>query len=120
MHDVVRDVAISIAENQGFLVRFNENMEEWPEKDSCERSTAISLLSTELKRHPDGLECPKLELLQLFCDNEIDSPPTLPPNLFKGMKGLKVLTLFGMSLPSLPQSINVLQNPRPCILFIVR
>ena len=28
------------------------------------------------------------------------------------MKGLKVLSLFGMSLPSLPQSINVLQNLR--------
>ncbi|KAK7830151.1 putative disease resistance protein [Quercus suber] len=28
------------------------------------------------------------------------------------MKGLKVLSLFGMSFPSLPQSINVLQNLR--------
>ncbi|XP_030928032.1 probable disease resistance protein At4g27220 [Quercus lobata] len=110
MHDVVRDVAISIAENQGFLVRCNENMEEWPEKDSCERSTAISLVTVELKRHPDGLECPKLELLQLAF--EIDTLQTLPPNLFKGMKGLKVLSLFGMSFPSLPQSINVLQNLR--------
>ena len=109
MHDVVRDVAISIAENQGFLVRCNDKMEEWPEKGSCERSTAISLVSTELKRHLDGLECPKLELLQLLCYSSIS---TLPPNLFKGMKGLKVLTLFGMSLTSLPQSINVLQNLR--------
>ena len=110
MHDVVRDVAISIAENQGFLVRFNKKMEEWPEKDSCEHSTAISLGYEELKWHPDGLECPKLELLQLLCCS--DTLQTLPPNLFKGMKGLKVLTLFGMSFPSLPQSINVLQNLR--------
>ena len=70
MHDVVRDVAISIAENKGFLVRCNETMEEWPEKDSCERSTVISLISKELKMHPDGLECPKLELLQLSCDKD--------------------------------------------------
>ncbi|XP_075638775.1 disease resistance protein At4g27190-like [Castanea sativa] len=110
MHDVVRDVAISIAENQGFLVRINETMEEWPEKDSCECSTAISLVSKELKRHPDGLECPKLELLQLLSVS--DTLQMLPPNLFKGMKGLKVLFLFGMSFPSLPQSINVLQNLR--------
>ena len=41
MHDVVRDVAISIAENQGFLVRCNEKKEEWLEKDLCERSTEI-------------------------------------------------------------------------------
>ncbi|XP_075637695.1 putative disease resistance protein At4g27220 [Castanea sativa] len=116
MHDVVRDVAISIAENHGFLVRCNEKMEEWPEKDSCECSSAISLASTKFKRHPDGLECPKLELLQLhFGKLKIlacyTSPP-LPPNLFKGMKGLKVLSLVGLSLPSLPQSINVLQNLR--------
>ena len=62
-------------------------MEEWLEKVSCERSTAISLASKELKRHPDGLECPKLELLQLLCYSGISMPP---PNLFKGMKGLKV------------------------------
>ncbi|XP_050245319.1 putative disease resistance protein RGA4 isoform X2 [Quercus robur] len=110
MHDVVRDVAISIAENQGFLVRCKEKMEEWPEKDSCERSTAISLLTEELKRHPDGLECPKLELLQLAFDS--DTSQMLPHNLFNGMKGLKVLSLFDMSFTSLPQSINVLQNLR--------
>nr|POE54642.1 putative disease resistance protein [Quercus suber] len=110
MHDVVRDVAISIAENKGFLVRCNETMEEWPEKDSCEHSTAISLVSKELKRHPDGLECPKLELLQLSCDK--GTLQMLPPNLFTGMNGLKVLSLINMSFPSLPQSINVLQNLR--------
>ena len=110
MHDVVRDVAISIAENHGFLVRCNEKMEEWPEKDLCERSTAISLLSAELEWHPDGLECPKLELLQL--ESKKTSQTLLPPNLFKGMKGLKVLTLSDMSLSSLPQSINVLKNLR--------
>ncbi|KAK9986986.1 hypothetical protein SO802_031937 [Lithocarpus litseifolius] len=116
MHDVVRDFAISIAEKRGFLVRCNETMEEWPEKDSCERSTAISLVSKKLKRHPDGLECPKLELLQLASKiNNWDALPLplpLPLNLFKGMKGLKVLSLFGISFPSLPQSINVLQNLR--------
>ncbi|XP_030924590.1 disease resistance protein At4g27190-like [Quercus lobata] len=95
MHDVVRDGAISIAENKGFLVRCNEAMEEWPEKESCERSTAISLVSKELKWHPDGLECPKLELLQLSCDK--DTLQMLPPNLFTGMNGLKC---------------NVLQNLR--------
>ncbi|KAK4581016.1 hypothetical protein RGQ29_024613 [Quercus rubra] len=109
MHDVVRDVAISIAENQGFLVRCNEKKEEWPEKDLCERSTAISLVSRELERHPDGLECPELELLLLEFKRRWQS---LPPNLFKGMKGLKVLSLTYMSFPSLPQSINVLQNLR--------
>uniref|UniRef100_A0A7N2M2M5 AAA+ ATPase domain-containing protein n=1 Tax=Quercus lobata TaxID=97700 RepID=A0A7N2M2M5_QUELO len=112
MHDVVRDGAISIAENKGFLVRCNEAMEEWPEKESCERSTAISLVSKELKWHPDGLECPKLELLQLSCDK--DTLQMLPPNLFTGMNGLKVLSLINMSFPSLPQSINTTKNKLIC------
>nr|XP_023924810.1 probable disease resistance protein At4g27220 [Quercus suber] len=117
MHNVVRDVATSIAENQGILVRYNEKMEEWPEKDLCERSTAISLVSKELKRHPDGLECPKLELLQLHLCGNHTWQTLLPPNLFKGMNGLKVLSMLGMSLPSLPQSIHFFENLRTLELF---
>ena len=109
MHDVVRDVAISIAENHGFLVQCNNEKEEWPQKETYEHST-ISLVSEKLKRHPDGLVCPKLELLQLLCSRR--TLQTLPANLFKGMSGLKVLSLRGMSFPLLPQSIHVLQNLR--------
>ena len=110
MHKLVQDATISIAAKHGFLVQFNDKMEEWPEKDLCERSTAISLVSRELKRYPDGLECPKLELLRLSCGKFTSS--TLPSNMFKGMNKLTVLSLQGMSFPSLPQSIRVLQNLR--------
>jgi hypothetical protein len=76
MHDVVRDVAISIAEEHGFLVRCDDKMEEWPEKDTYENYVAISLFSREMKKHPDGLECSKLELLQLSCSRRLftDAP----------------------------------------------
>ena len=40
----------------------------------------------------------------------------LPGNLFQGMKGLKVLSLRGMSFPSLLQSIHVLQNLRTLLM----
>uniref|UniRef100_A0A2N9GRM5 Uncharacterized protein n=1 Tax=Fagus sylvatica TaxID=28930 RepID=A0A2N9GRM5_FAGSY len=110
MHDVVRDVAISIADQQGFLVRCDDKMEEWPEKDTYEIYVAISLFSREMKKHPDGLECLKLELLQLSCGK--DTPQMLPAKMFQGMKELKVLSMPGMSFPSLPQSIQVLQNLR--------
>ena len=53
MHDVIRDVAISIADKQGFLVRCDDKMEEWPEKDTYGHYAAISLVSQEIKRHPD-------------------------------------------------------------------
>uniref|UniRef100_A0A2N9G9P5 AAA+ ATPase domain-containing protein n=1 Tax=Fagus sylvatica TaxID=28930 RepID=A0A2N9G9P5_FAGSY len=110
MHDVVRDVAISIAEEHGFLVGCDDKMEEWPEKDTYEIYVAISLFSREMKKHRDGLECSKLELLQLSCD--IDTPQMLPAKMFQGMKELKVLSMRGMSFPSLPLSIQVLQNLR--------
>jgi Leucine-rich repeat (LRR) protein len=110
MHDVIRDVAISIADKQGFLVRCDDKMEEWPEKDTYGHYAAISLVSREIKRHPDGIECPKLELLQLSCSK--NTSQTLPANLFQGMKELKVLSMRGMSFSSLPQSIQVLQNLR--------
>ena len=63
MHDVVRGVAVSIA---------NEHVcwEEWTEKDTYKHYVVISIVSRELKNHPDGLECPKLELLQLSCGKD--------------------------------------------------
>nr|POE90917.1 putative disease resistance protein [Quercus suber] len=108
MHDVVRDVGKSIANEHIFL-------EEWTEKDTYENYAAISLVSRELKNHLDDLECSKLELLQLSC-GKYTTRQMLPTNLFKGMKGLKVLALQGMSFPSLPQSLQVLQNLRTMLL----
>nr|POE95341.1 putative disease resistance protein [Quercus suber] len=108
MHDVARGVAISIA--NGHVC-----WEEWTEKDTYEHYVAISIVSQELKNHPDGLECPKLELLQLSCGKDA-TRQTLPTNLFKGMMGLKVLAMQGMSFPSLPQSIQVLQNLQTLLL----
>ncbi|KAM3703298.1 hypothetical protein ACJW31_04G085600 [Castanea mollissima] len=109
MHDVVRDVAISIAENHGFLVQCDNEMKEWPKKATYEHS-AIWLASEKLERHPDGLVCSKLELLQLLCS--ANTLQMLPANLFEGMTGLKVLSLIRMSFPSLPESIHVLRNLR--------
>uniref|UniRef100_A0A7N2M456 NB-ARC domain-containing protein n=1 Tax=Quercus lobata TaxID=97700 RepID=A0A7N2M456_QUELO len=89
MHDVVGGVAISIA---------NEHVcwEEWTEKDTYEHSAVILIVSRELKNHPDGLECPKLELLQLPCGKDA-TRQKLPTNLFKGMMGLKVLAMQDVS-----------------------
>ena len=68
-----------------------------------------------MKNHPDGLECLKLELLQLSCGKDA-TRQKLPTNLFKGVMGLKVLAMQGMSFPSLPQSIQVLQNLKTLLL----
>ena len=116
MHDVLRDVAISIAKKErGFLVGCNDNMKEWPKQHTYEHS-AISLVCQELVEHPDGLECPKLELLQLACGKNCTKTQTFPPNMFKEMNKLKVLSMKGMSFPSLPQSTDVLENLRTLLL----
>ena len=88
MHDVVRDVAISIAKREDFLVECNDKMEEWPKQDTYEHS-AISLVSQELKKHPD---------------------------MFKEKNIVRDFSMEGMSSPSLPQSILVLQNLRTLLL----
>ncbi|KAK4544153.1 hypothetical protein RGQ29_033016 [Quercus rubra] len=110
IHDVVRDFAISKADELGFLVESDNKMEEWPEKDKYGHYKAISLMSREMKNHPEDIECPKLELLLLSCSKL--TTQMFPANLFKGMKKLKVLSMQGMSFLSLPQSIQVLENLR--------
>uniref|UniRef100_A0A2N9H0Y0 AAA+ ATPase domain-containing protein n=1 Tax=Fagus sylvatica TaxID=28930 RepID=A0A2N9H0Y0_FAGSY len=103
MHDVVRDVAISIAEEHGFLVGCDAKIEEWPEY------VAISLVSQRMENYPDGLKCPKLELLHL--SRGIGTPKMLLANLFKVMKELKVLSIQHVFILSLPQSIQVSSEP---------
>uniref|UniRef100_A0A2N9GI16 CCHC-type domain-containing protein n=1 Tax=Fagus sylvatica TaxID=28930 RepID=A0A2N9GI16_FAGSY len=133
MHDVVRDVAISIAEEHGFLVGCDDKMEEWPEKDTYEIYVAISLFSREMKKHRDGLECLKLELLQLSSGKDTpqmlpamklellqlscgkDTPQMLPAKMFQGMKELKVLSMRETSVhPVLPTALIVRARfPKP-------
>ncbi|KAG7940941.1 hypothetical protein I3843_16G012300 [Carya illinoinensis] len=113
MHDIVRDVAISIAsrEEHGFLVELDRRHEEWPQKDTYHNYTTISLFLGEMKGHPDGLKCPKLQLLRLSC---LKDSETLPGNLFNGMNELNMLYLEKgcFSLKSLPPSIQILENLR--------
>ncbi|KAG6672587.1 hypothetical protein I3842_16G065600 [Carya illinoinensis] len=111
MHDIVRDVAISIASRDeiGFMVKLDRGLEEWPQKDRYDSYTAISLLLGELKVQSIELKCPKLQLLRL---SHLNQSETLPGNLFNGMKELKMLSLQDccFSLTSLPPSIQILQN----------
>ncbi|XP_035541669.1 probable disease resistance protein At4g27220 [Juglans regia] len=113
MHDIVRDVAISIAsrDKNGFMVLLHEELEEWPQNDRFDSYTTISLLLGEMKWHPTELKCPTLQLLQLSGRNH---SKTFPDNLFDGMKELKMLYLQDCrsSLTTLPPSIQILQNLR--------
>ncbi|KAG8660962.1 hypothetical protein MANES_02G209475v8 [Manihot esculenta] len=115
MHDLVRDVAISLASRnkQWHTLQSQARINEWQGKDWYKNCTAISLLCEDIKKLKDHLKCPKLELLQLWHDCQLQS---LPINVLEGMKELKVLSIASL-IPSLPQSIDVLKNLQPLCLL---
>ncbi|KAG8661013.1 hypothetical protein MANES_02G221151v8 [Manihot esculenta] len=91
MHDLVRDVAISLASRnkQWHTLQSQARINEW---------------------QYDHLKCSNLELLQLWNDCQNDCQlQSLPINVLERMKGLKVLSIASR-IPSLPQSIDVLKN----------
>ncbi|KAB1220807.1 hypothetical protein CJ030_MR3G003307 [Morella rubra] len=119
MHDIVRDVAISIAsrDEHGFMVVFDNEIEEWPHQDTYESYAAISLGLRELDKNPDGLVCRRLQLLRLSYGKYRSEK--FPGDLFSGMKELKALSLKCIYFKSLPPSIRVLENLRMLNLAIV-
>ncbi|KAL7169356.1 hypothetical protein ACSBR2_034410 [Camellia fascicularis] len=135
MHDVVRDVAMSIAsrEEHLFLVRCDEVLKEWPEKNRLQKNTVISLKVNGMHWLPGNLEFPNLQLLQLDCNAglrpissynlnegmEKVKVQETPDSFYQGMKELKVLDLFNM-YSSLPTSLRCLTNLRTLSLFRCR
>ncbi|KAI7991866.1 Disease resistance protein [Camellia lanceoleosa] len=109
MHDVIRDVAISIAsrEEHSHMVRCDEAMEDWPEKDRQRNYTAISLRCIGMHSLPHNLELPNLQLLRLEYHHEL---PETPDCFYQGMQELKVVALAYMDVQSLPTSLQCLTN----------
>ncbi|CAB4298627.1 unnamed protein product [Prunus armeniaca] len=105
MHDIVRDVAISIASKDPhrFMVRSFDaegggggrpGVQKVTNQEHC---SAISLIDVKLDENiTDGLECPKLELLQL----KNSSSSSEYSNHFKRMKELKVLSFLEVNMSS--------------------
>ncbi|KAL7170109.1 hypothetical protein ACSBR2_035041 [Camellia fascicularis] len=119
MHDVVRDVAISIAsrEEHSFMVRCDEALKEWPEKERHKNYAVISLRCTGMSKLPDNLEFPKLHLLRLE-DNYASYLPNLPDSFYGGMKELKALSMLNVYIEgSLPTSLRWLTNLRSLSLY---
>ncbi|KAI8006317.1 Disease resistance protein RPS2 [Camellia lanceoleosa] len=111
MHDIIRDVSISIAEDEKrYLVK--HGIEKWPVKGRYEHYSAISLRFTaNIHEFPNELECRGLHTLVLACSN--DSPTDFPNNFFNGMENnLEVLDLSEMPIKSLPSSLPTLVKLR--------
>ncbi|GMN43663.1 hypothetical protein TIFTF001_012865 [Ficus carica] len=111
MHDVIRDVAVSIASNEGGMhsVTINE-LEDCQNKKKLKDSKAISILrhpgSNQL---PERLECSELELFLLHSGQ--GDPIPIPNHFFEGSKDqLKSLFFERANLVSVPPSLHSLQN----------
>ncbi|KAI8567219.1 hypothetical protein RHMOL_Rhmol02G0103900 [Rhododendron molle] len=89
VHDVVRDMGISIASKDKVALVSHGALSEWPKTVTCEPYTAISVISDKITKLPEGLTYPNLEFLILRCRK----PKKLPPNFFEGMGKLKVLEI---------------------------
>ena len=111
MHDVVRDVAISIASRHehAFLVKAGVGLKEWPEIENPEKCKRISLANNKLKALPDSISCPQLLTLLLDVNYSLRE---IPESFFMRMKALRVLDLCDTNISSLPLSMEGLANLR--------
>ncbi|XP_028062162.1 disease resistance protein RPS2-like [Camellia sinensis] len=108
MHDVIRDVAISIAkEQEAFLVK--HGVQEWLEKGTYESYSAISLVSETIHDVPNELGCPQLHTLLLEYNNSLLKVADM---FFSGMDRLAVLDVSGISMAPLTSSLANLVNLR--------
>ncbi|CAL5345745.1 unnamed protein product [Camellia sinensis] len=108
MHDVVRDVAIFIGSKKHF-VRAGCNLKDWPNMDSLDQYTGLSLMGNQISNLPEVLECPKLQILLLqYNENEW----SCSHEFFSRMKALSVLDLsqLGHNFDNLIRSPDAFNN----------
>ncbi|KAF8396996.1 hypothetical protein HHK36_018634 [Tetracentron sinense] len=111
MHDLVRDVAMSIASksNHGFLAKPGKRLTELPEIEQLKQCKRISLMHNNICELSSMLECPHIRTLLLQYNSDLEK---IQDSFFQGMKSLVVLDLSNTGISSLPRSISCLENLR--------
>ncbi|KAL3750223.1 hypothetical protein ACJRO7_011244 [Eucalyptus globulus] len=108
MHDIIVDVAISIASTEWNALVGKEDcgFKKWS-KDELRECAVISFPQVNIDELPEKLDCPNLRMFLLY-----ESNPSLkiPESFFESMEKLQVLDLTGLSITSLPSSIQFLKN----------
>ncbi|KAK6272603.1 hypothetical protein POUND7_009686 [Theobroma cacao] len=109
MHDVIRDIAASIAsrDRHMFFMRNEIGPRELPDAGMLKKCSAISLIYNDFINLPDELDCPQLKYFQLYNKN---SALKIPDQFFMRTKALEVLDLKGLQLLSLPSSLSLLED----------
>ncbi|KAH9688159.1 Disease resistance protein [Citrus sinensis] len=120
MHDVVRDVAISIASTEQNVFSATEEQvsgcREWSDESAIKLYTSIVLHDVKTNLLPEAVECPQLELLYIRADKE-SSSLTIPNKFFERMIQVRVINLSYMNLLSLPSSLGLLSNLQTLSLY---
>ncbi|GAU35304.1 hypothetical protein TSUD_389290 [Trifolium subterraneum] len=105
MHDLVRDVGISIArrDKHVYMLKPKAGLKEYLTMDFPKMCSQIILL--QLNELPKKFDCPNVKLLVLDSANR---SLEIPDTIFDGMGSLKVLDLSRLNLSSLPTSFRFL------------
>ncbi|WJX81759.1 hypothetical protein P8452_64603 [Trifolium repens] len=105
MHDLVRDVAITIArrDKHVYMLKTKDELKKFLAKDCQEKCSQIILSQCLLHELPKKLDCPNVKL---FVFESADRLLEIPDSIFDGMGSLKVLDLTRLNLSSLPTSFH--------------
>ncbi|KAK6288571.1 hypothetical protein POUND7_000112 [Theobroma cacao] len=106
MHDLVYDVAMSIAFKDNHAFALKEVYKDWPHEETTKKCNKIYLRFPNIRELPEELNCPQLVFFHMF----IYGYKKVPPNFFKETTNLKVLHLNGMQFSSSPSSIRLLTS----------
>ncbi|KAE8725177.1 hypothetical protein F3Y22_tig00009009pilonHSYRG00196 [Hibiscus syriacus] len=104
MHDVVRDVAISIASRDRHWLAIGKEDVFEKREDTMRNSHLVSLKYAKVSQLPDELECPNLTFFFMYGSVEV------PDNIFKGMQRLEVLEFGETNFTTLPSSFGFLKT----------
>uniref|UniRef100_A0A6N2KAH7 Uncharacterized protein n=1 Tax=Salix viminalis TaxID=40686 RepID=A0A6N2KAH7_SALVM len=111
MHDLIRDMAIQILEeNSRAIVKAGAQLKELPDAEEwSEKLTSVSLMHNQIEEIHSGHSprCPNLTTL-LLCDNE--ELGFIADSFFKQLHGLKVLDLSRTNIECLPGSVSDLEG----------
>ncbi|KAM3693697.1 hypothetical protein ACJW31_07G003100 [Castanea mollissima] len=115
MHDVIRDVAIYIADKdkEMLTIRSSNDLEKWSYVKNLKESIGIALFDVEFSDLPKRLEFPQLNFILL---GDKGNSSAIPNHFFEGVKELKILVLFKARI-SLPSSLSSLHNLQSLVLF---
>ncbi|KAG8635215.1 disease resistance protein At4g27190 [Manihot esculenta] len=94
MHDVVRDVALSMASD--YFVRDGvKKLEDWPDMEEMKRYTGILIMQNQVSQFPDAWDSPNLKILLMDIEKTrlvplFEKPIYMPATVLTGMKALQV------------------------------